>query len=192
MEDSDGVDVKTFISCRRYETLTLHHILQGFSTSDCDWLMPPGQAAQQQSRVSVTDALKRRELLEEFIFWYFTSFLLPLLKVCRLVIYMTLYWQMTIFVKTTFYVTETSAFRNQVLYFRHDDWEILCAPLVDRLTSGTFERMAQVIMALSPVCFGILTLVLNWPSLRQKNFFDNENWASHSYDFCRKRQVCDL
>jgi len=61
--------------------MTLHHILQGFSTSDCDWLMPPGQATQRQSRVSVTDALKRRELLEEFIFWYFTSFLLQLLKV---------------------------------------------------------------------------------------------------------------
>jgi telomerase reverse transcriptase len=48
--------------------------------------------------------------------------------------------------QTTFYVTETSAFRNQVLYFRHDDWETLCAPLVDRLTSGTFEKMSQVSM----------------------------------------------
>lgn len=75
------VGVKEFIRCRRYETLTLHYILQGFSTSDCDWLMPPGQAGQRQTRVPVTDALKRRELLEEFIFWYFDSFLLPLLKV---------------------------------------------------------------------------------------------------------------
>jgi telomerase reverse transcriptase len=34
-----------------------------------------------QRRVPVTDSLKRRELLEEFIFWYFDSFVLPLLRV---------------------------------------------------------------------------------------------------------------
>ena len=46
--------------------------------------------------------------------------------------------------KTTFYVTETSAFRNHVMYFRQDDWETLCAPLVDRLTSETFEKVSEV------------------------------------------------
>jgi telomerase reverse transcriptase len=59
--------------------------------------MPPGQVAQRQSRVSVTDALKRRELLEEFLFWYFTSFLLPLLKVCHLGMHMSLYRQKSLF-----------------------------------------------------------------------------------------------
>ncbi|KZP22725.1 hypothetical protein FIBSPDRAFT_910389 [Athelia psychrophila] len=116
--------IKDFISSRRYETPTLHHILQNFSTADCEWLMPAGIGMQKQSRVSVTDALKRRELLEEFMYWYFSSFLLPLLK-------------------TTFYITESSAFRNQVLYFRHDDWDILCAPLIERLTSETFEKITE-------------------------------------------------
>lgn len=115
-------NVKLFICSRRYETLTLHRILQGFSTSACDWLFPPGGGAQKQSRVSVSDALKRRELLEEFIFWYFDSFVLPLLK-------------------TTFYTTESSAYRNKILYFRQDDWATLCRPLIDRLVSGTFERI---------------------------------------------------
>jgi telomerase reverse transcriptase len=78
---SASTDVKEFISCRRFETLSLHHILQGFSTSECDWLTPPGTAMRDQSRISVTDALKRRELLEEFIFWYFDSFVSSLLKV---------------------------------------------------------------------------------------------------------------
>jgi telomerase reverse transcriptase len=76
------LDVKEFINCRRFETLSLHHILQGFSTSECDWLTPPGTAARNQTRVSVTDALKRRELLEDFVFWYFDSFVSSLLKVC--------------------------------------------------------------------------------------------------------------
>jgi hypothetical protein len=39
--------------------------------------MPSGS----HNRVSVTDALKRRELLEEFLWWYFDGFLIPLLKV---------------------------------------------------------------------------------------------------------------
>lgn len=78
-------DVMEFIRCRRFETLTLHRLLQGFSTSACDWLMPPGETARQQSRVSVSDALKRKELLEEFLYWYFDSFVSSLLKVsCHL------------------------------------------------------------------------------------------------------------
>ncbi|KAL7279239.1 hypothetical protein ACG7TL_007079 [Trametes sanguinea] len=117
-------NVKHLIIARRYETLTLHHALQDFQTSDCEWLMPASEGARQQTRVSVSDALKRRELLEEFLFWYFDSFLIPLLK-------------------TTFYVTESSAFRNRVLYFRHDDWETLCAPLVEKLSMDTFQRIEQ-------------------------------------------------
>ena len=76
-----AVDIRSFISLRRYETLTLHTLLQGFATSDCEWLMPSSAKAQQQSRVPVTDALKRLELLQEFVFWFFDGFLLPLLKV---------------------------------------------------------------------------------------------------------------
>ncbi|KAG6855773.1 hypothetical protein H0H87_010982 [Tephrocybe sp. NHM501043] len=98
--------------------------IKGFSTSACDWLMPPSKPARQQARVSVSDALKRRELLEEFIFWYFDSFVSSLLK-------------------TNFYITETSAFRNRVLYFRHDDWAAMCAPLIERLSCGTFLKMSD-------------------------------------------------
>jgi hypothetical protein len=74
-------DVKDFVAARRFETFSLHNILQGFSISDCDWLAPPGAGAKQQHRVSVSDALKRKELLEEFLFWFFDSFVGPLIKV---------------------------------------------------------------------------------------------------------------
>lgn len=70
-------DVKSFITSRRYETTTIHNILQGFSITECDWLAPD----RAQPRVTLTDALKRRELLQEFLFWYFDSFLIPLLRV---------------------------------------------------------------------------------------------------------------
>ncbi len=42
--------------------------------------MPPG-SGEKQTRISVSDAAKRRELLEDFLYWYFDSFVLPLLKV---------------------------------------------------------------------------------------------------------------
>ncbi|KAH9481585.1 Telomerase reverse transcriptase [Psilocybe cubensis] len=98
--------------------------LEKFSITACDWLAPSSPGFLQQGRVSVSDAVKRRQLLEDFLFWYFDSFVLLLLK-------------------TNFYVTDSSAFRNNVLYFRHDDWATLCAPLVERLTSVTFEKLTD-------------------------------------------------
>lgn len=47
--------------------------------------------------------------------------------------------------QTTFYVTDSSAFRNRVLYFRQDDWETLCAPLIDQLSEKTFKEMEKVV-----------------------------------------------
>lgn len=73
-------DVKQFITGRRYEVMTLHSVMQGMSTSECDWLLPLRKPGQQYYHNSV-ESLKRRELLEEFIFWYFDQFVLPLLKV---------------------------------------------------------------------------------------------------------------
>ena len=66
---------------RRYETFTLHNVLQRFRTSDCDWLASDSMGAQKQARVSVTDSIKRLELIQEFMFWYFDSFLIPLIRV---------------------------------------------------------------------------------------------------------------
>ncbi len=72
--------IKELVISRRFESLTLHNVVQGFSTSACDWLMPPGSGANQM-RVPATDFFKRRELLEDFLYWYFDSFVLSLLKV---------------------------------------------------------------------------------------------------------------
>ncbi len=72
-------DVEQFISCRKHESLSLHHVIQGLRTSDCDWLAPSGIS--QKYRMCVSDAKKRKELLEDFVFWYFDGFVSPLLKV---------------------------------------------------------------------------------------------------------------
>jgi telomerase reverse transcriptase len=51
--------------------------------------------------------------------------------------------------QNTFYCTESSAYRNKVLYFRQDDWQTLCQPLIERLVSVTFEKLPSV----SNYCF---------------------------------------
>lgn len=164
---------------RRYETFTLHTLLQGFRTSDCEWLMPDSPGALKQSHVSVTDSFKRLELLQEFLLWYFDSFLIPLLRVRRLAAYSHFTdvltctsWQ------TNFYITESGAFRNKVLYFRQDDWDTLCKPLIERLRTNTFQRLAQVCSRIS-VVRNTLTIHVLFPSMTRKRFYGSENWDSH-------------
>ncbi|KAF7797313.1 hypothetical protein EIP86_008508 [Pleurotus ostreatoroseus] len=118
------LDVKTLITMRRFETLSLHTLLQNFVMSDCDWLLLASSNTNKTHKIPISDSLKRLELLQEFLYWYFDSFLIPLLK-------------------TSFYVTESQAFRNKVLYFRQDDWEILCRPLIEKLCSNTFQKLRQ-------------------------------------------------
>ncbi|KAG8688183.1 hypothetical protein FRC11_005914 [Ceratobasidium sp. 423] len=109
--------IDTIVTQRRFETITLHQLVEKLHIADFEWL---GQTSDR--RVCQSDALKRTELLREFIYWFFDSFLIPL-------------------VKSTFYVTETSALQHQLLYFRHDDWHKLCIPLLDKLSGETFERI---------------------------------------------------
>jgi hypothetical protein len=72
-------DVDRFVSLRRFETFTLHYVVQGFCMTDCRWLEPDRFV--KDSRLSVGDARKRQELVEEFIWWLFEGLLIPLLKV---------------------------------------------------------------------------------------------------------------
>lgn len=50
-----------------------------------------------------------------------------------------------------------------MLYFRHDDWQTLCAPLVEKLRADTFQRLSQVRAAspsLAVRCAGLIGFVL--------------------------------
>ena len=75
--------VKDFISYRRYETMSLHSIMQGLSTTTCRWTV---YGTAQTAHIPLSDSIKRRELLEEFIVWYFGSFVVPLLRVSGIIL----------------------------------------------------------------------------------------------------------
>jgi hypothetical protein len=69
--------VKNFISYRRYETISLHGIMQGLSTTGCKWT---AYGITSTAHTPASSSIKRRELLEEFIIYYFGSFVTPLLR----------------------------------------------------------------------------------------------------------------
>lgn len=86
--------------------------------------------------------------------------------------------------KTTFYITDSSAFRNQLLYFRHDDWKDLCEPLVRRLTQGTFVKMPEVRVNFC----GVIAADNVHDSLKLRRFCGNASWDFHLFAFYRKKR----
>ncbi|KAE8225352.1 hypothetical protein CF319_g1893 [Tilletia indica] len=112
-----------FIKGRRYESLTMHEVMQGIRISEIDWLRPVNARAQQQ-RPTVAESQVRHDLFAELVYWIFDSILIPLLR-------------------TTFYITESAAFRNRTLYFRQDDWATASAPLLDTLKTSLFTPITH-------------------------------------------------
>ncbi|GAA5844734.1 hypothetical protein JCM9279_002901 [Rhodotorula babjevae] len=108
--------ISAFIRMRRFESTTVHALLQGFSLTACAWLGGNSQ------RSTAADMDKRKELLGEFLFWLFDGFVIDL-------------------VRTNFYVTDAATHQNRPLYFRQDDWNKICAPLLAQLGSSVFEQV---------------------------------------------------
>lgn len=59
-----------------YEPISLHSLVQGLRINDITWL-----ALGEGRRVPPQEAAKRRQLMEQFIFWLFHSYIIPLLRV---------------------------------------------------------------------------------------------------------------
>ncbi|PIA90296.1 Telomerase reverse transcriptase [Cercospora beticola] len=111
-------NVDTFVRLRRYETLSLHDVVQKMSL-DVDWLQPQNQ--DRGARLSATDFAKRKELMSEILYYLFDSFLIPLIR-------------------GHFHVTESNGQRNQLFYFRQDVWKALCEPAMESLRVDMLEQ----------------------------------------------------
>lgn len=111
-----------FVRLRRFESFNLHQIAQSFRFADVDWALPP--RASRKRRLSRHDAEARKKIVLEVLYWLFDGLLIPLLR-------------------TTFYVTETAAYRNRVLYFRQDDWHVLSRPVLGQLKETLFEPLTR-------------------------------------------------
>lgn len=112
-----------FVRLRRYESFNLHQIAQSFRFTDLDWALPES-AVKRDRRMTRQEAELRKKLGLELLYWLFDGLVIPLLR-------------------TTFYVTETAAYRNKVLYFRQDDWHVLSKPVMGQLKESIFEPLTR-------------------------------------------------
>ena len=85
---------------RRFESISLHSLLQGFSILDCGWLdcsspseplkymqqsqngiLPKGGDPKLSKRIDAVELEKRKMVLAEFLYWVFDSFITDLVRV---------------------------------------------------------------------------------------------------------------
>lgn len=111
--------VDTFVSLRRYETLSLHDIIQSIVIKDIDWLEP--SKTNKSSNLSRSDFETRKSILSELLYYLFDSYLVPLIR-------------------SHFHVTESNVHRNQLFYFRHDVWKAMSEPALRSLKLDMFEE----------------------------------------------------
>lgn len=83
------------------------------------WLAPAYAA---DKKMSISDFNKRKELLAEFVYYLFDSFLMPL-------------------VRSNFHVTESGVHRNRLFYFRQDVWQKISEPAMADLKASLFEEL---------------------------------------------------
>lgn len=112
-------NIDMFVKLRRYETMTLHDVLQDMRLKSIDWLVPPG--LDKADHLSATDVAKRKELMAELLYYLFDSFLIPL-------------------VRGHFHVTESNVQRNHLFYFRHDVWQKMSEPVLASLKLDMLEE----------------------------------------------------
>lgn len=113
------VVIDRFISMQRYETMTLHDVLQGISTEACEWLVPPGMKMAQRTPRGEQDT--RKSLLGEFIYWLIDSYVIPLLQV-------------------NFFITTGALHRNKVHYFRKDFWHKVATKVGRILMNKMYQK----------------------------------------------------
>ena len=116
---------------------------------DISWLSPPELG--RNGRRSLSDTRKRTEIFLEFLYYVFDSLLIPLIR-------------------SNFYVTESSAHRYRLFYFRHDVWRLVAEPTITTLKASIFEevplRNAQRILDSRRLSFAQIRLLPKGTSVR--------------------------
>lgn len=70
--------MRHFIEMKQYEAIDLHSLLQGIKIDDISWLQL-GNFGDQRSNPN--ENRRKRGLVEDLIYWIFTDWLIPLLRV---------------------------------------------------------------------------------------------------------------
>ncbi|CAI2170991.1 20378_t:CDS:10 [Funneliformis geosporum] len=116
--------VKVFIERRRFDALSMHEVLQGFKIKECQWLVPPGSG----NSCNSVEALKRSEILYEFVWWTFECFVIPLLKL-------------------NFHITNSITQKYRLFYYRQEVWSEMSKRSLEPLLDSVFEEIPSEIVS---------------------------------------------
>jgi hypothetical protein len=87
--------------------------------------------------------------------------------------------------QTNFYVTESGAYKQQVFYFRHDDWDTACRPIFRELQTSAYDKLSQVHplpFLLLSACFPLWSLIPSTVSQEDLLYHDgHRRQLTHSY-----------
>ncbi|KAK6344067.1 hypothetical protein TWF696_007713 [Orbilia brochopaga] len=108
-----------FVKLRRYESLTLHNVLQGFKLTDFQWLHQKQPSPTGKVKLDAADMKQCTSLFAEFIYYLFDSLVIPLIR-------------------AHFYVTESTSDKNRTCYFRQDVWRKLSSSHLNKMISTMF------------------------------------------------------
>lgn len=129
-------NIDKFVQLRRYESLSMHDIMQDMVIHDLEWLRSKKTNA--SASLSSTDFQKRVDLLAELLYYVLDSIVIPLIR-------------------SNFHVTESNVHKNQLFYFRHDVWEAMSRPALASLKHNMLEecKAADINKLLSKRALGV-------------------------------------
>lgn len=113
--------VELFIKQRRFETISLSLMVQGYSTKSSFWFRDRKSASRKLSRA---EHEKLTFLNYQFLFWFFDVYICGILK-------------------NNFYITESNPHKQKIFYYRHDVWNNICKPAVSSLCEDTYREIAH-------------------------------------------------
>lgn len=105
---------------------------------DCRWLAPPDNPA----KIVITDILRRKELLEQAIFWLFNDYLKPILRVSGA--FNTVNGTIINTTQHTFHITEHAKHSKRVFYFRKDVWNEITESSLKSIKASSFTSLEYV------------------------------------------------
>ncbi|KAJ6259859.1 hypothetical protein Dda_5503 [Drechslerella dactyloides] len=111
--------MEKFVKLRRYESLTLHNVLQGYKMTDLAWLHQKQPSPTGKVKLDAADMKQCTSLFAEFVYYLFDSLVMPLIR-------------------AHFYVTESTSDKNRTCYFRQDVWRKLSSSYVNKMISTMF------------------------------------------------------
>ncbi|EPY49626.1 telomerase reverse transcriptase 1 protein Trt1 [Schizosaccharomyces cryophilus OY26] len=108
--------LKTFLQLTRFETITLHFLMQKIPITSISWIR---LGENDSKKLCLSDYEKRKQIFSEFMYWFFNTFVVSLLQ-------------------SFFYCTESLESKNATCYFRKDVWTSLSTPFLKSVKDSTY------------------------------------------------------